>query len=823
MAARTMTNTKICPLCKKENSDDAAICINCGFDLNPTFTADQHKHADWLSTFRSDSEDESGSSDQENTAKGFTDELDNESPDWLERIRDRKQQDDEFESVQGLEKPENKKSTNSKGTDELVDSLRMDNIDQIDNEEGSNDLINILRNAQDDDFREDQLEKSSIPELNDTEESDDLPINEDWIARFTQPSDIPATEIQETPLKDKKKIPEWIQDNEITHQREKEINEEQKSPFTDWVEKFGNTDELTSDVNYEKKLPDWIQTSADGEEVEAGEVPTIPTWLGTEDTAEQVDSDGAEISKVPGWVNEIDKKASIADEISADEILPDWMTEESPSTDEMTNLSRDQGEPSVESIPSKSLNKLSRESQIQKASSKPGKSTANKRKVEKSESAEIKSQPPAEITAPPFQLDQVPNWLENNEDLINTGFFEDKEVKEGESTEPSRAIEPGELPSWLKAMRPLEAIVPTINVSTEKKQIERSGPLAGLKGVLSSQDTSQVYSPPPMYASILNITDKQKIQADILDKLFSEEKQSISKSDHERINWQDIALRILIPIILLGCIVYTLFLNPGSTPRPAIFPTETVRFATLVNGLILNSEAAPNILLIMESDGASQAELSLLTKNVFERLMVKDSFISIISSSPNGALLASNLIQNAASQMSVYDLTTKVTNLGYLAGGSTGIQNFLSDPRWTMPSGIGNSSVWDSDGLSNITNVSQFNAIFMITDDNENSKYWLEQLQVFSPESIVLVAATTQSIPMLNPYVESSQIDGMIGGLYGGASYAELNQSDNADIWKFWEIQKFVIYLFILIIIAGGLLFLVQVLFKRPSGENVTR
>ncbi len=823
MAGKTMTNMKICPLCKKENSDDAAICINCGFDLNPTFTADHQEHSDWLSSFRSDSEEKVTPANHEDLGQTQIEDLDNDSPDWLARIRDRKQIDHEFETLQNIDYVDKKKTANSKNTDELVDSFRMDNVDQINNKDDSNDLISILRDAQDDDFLGDQTDQSTFPDMNDGGEKDDLPINEDWIARFTQTSDAAAPELSESAARDPKRIPDWVQENENARIDTPENKDEQKSPFADWVEKFGSQEDLGSESNAVKGLPDWIQASEEIREPETEEhIPTPQSKVNGE-AIDRKNLGESEVSHVPGWVNEIDKKASLSEELHGDEILPDWMTDESIQVDSKGEPALIADESTEESPISSTLMGEQSQNQIITGSSKTKKNAHNKRKIEKPETSETKPQPPAELAAPPFQLDQVPSWLENNEDLINTGFFEDKEVKETTFSESNNSIEPGELPSWLKAMRPLEAIVPAVSGSVEKKQVERSGPLAGLKGVLSSQDSSQVYSPPPMYATILNITDKQKIQAEILDKLFIEEKVSQTNAEHVKINWLDLSLRILMPIILIGCIVYALLLNSGSTPRPAIFPAETVRFASLVNGLILNTESPPNILVIMESDGASQAELSLLTKNVFERLMVKGSYISIISTSPNGALLASNLIENTALQMSSYDVSAKVTNLGFLAGSSTGMQNFLINPRWTMPSGIGNTAVWESEGLSGLQNISQFSGILLITDNNENSKYWLEQLQMFSPDSIVLVAATTQSIPMLKPYVESSQIDGMIGGLYGGASYAELNQTENAEIWKFWEIQKFVIYIFILIIIAGGLLFLVQLLFKKPSGENVTK
>jgi len=52
-----MSNMKVCPLCKKDNTEDSSICVFCGFDLNPTFVADSDGIPDWLSTFREETGD----------------------------------------------------------------------------------------------------------------------------------------------------------------------------------------------------------------------------------------------------------------------------------------------------------------------------------------------------------------------------------------------------------------------------------------------------------------------------------------------------------------------------------------------------------------------------------------------------------------------------------------------------------------------------------------------------------------------------------------------------------------------------------------------
>ena len=59
-------------------------------------------------------------------------------------------------------------------------------------------------------------------------------------------------------------------------------------------------------------------------------------------------------------------------------------------------------------------------------------------------------------------LDQngIPDWNDDFELGSESPIIDEEKVKKGPFIEDDQGISPGELPSWLKAMRPIEAFTP---------------------------------------------------------------------------------------------------------------------------------------------------------------------------------------------------------------------------------------------------------------------------------------------------------------------------------------------------------------------------
>ena len=103
-------------------------------------------------------------------------------------------------------------------------------------------------------------------------------------------------------------------------------------------------------------------------------------------------------------------------------------------------------------------------------------------------------------------------------------------------------------------------------------------------------------------------------------------------------------------------------------------------------------------------------------------------------------------------------------NLGYLPGGSAGVLAFVKSPQTAIPS-------------SDVENFSQYAAVIVLTDHAESGRVWVEQLYARKQSDPalanqpLLVIASAQAGPLLQPYVSSRQVAGMISGLPDAASY----------------------------------------------------
>ncbi len=802
-----MSNMKVCPLCKKDNTEDSSICVYCGFDLNPTFLADSDGIPDWLSTFREETSDNEIISKETISNQVVDESLNENEPDWLSRIRERKISDEEVKPIFEDTEFDFRDFALSKGTDELVGALRS-NDEQLNSEEKETDeIITNLRKSEEDNklvqSENDYLENTTDNLIENKTES----LDDDWISRlksspFTQESDLPAEKSNET---NSEPFPDWLPVSHTDIIENEPVVEISKQEFPEWISKFRTDQDIvldSSDIDDENKLPDWIQqeTFSGDDETESAENQSEEYKF----EAGIISKNNAKLEEmvIPSWISDTDTTVS---EIEVDSISENQnLNEEALLEGSFDNLEKEFEliHPSIDQPPFREdLSFLDRE-----------KNPELNINGNDSDSLDLSS-------TSPFQLDQIPEWLDKgDEEYISTNFFEDIQTEIDKSTESGQEIQPGELPTWLKAMRPLEAVAPIISRTKENRQIEKFGPLAGLQGVLSSHQFNQLSAPPPIQSISVDISEKQKKQIEILDKLFSLEDEPIAK-DKPRINPIEKIIQYVIPFALIVCIIYSFYFSSTNLNKPTIYPSETVRFATIVNGLLLNQTSPPKILTIVESDGASYAELSIITKSLLERLMLKNSHLSIISTNPNGPLLATKLIQDIASQSNNYDINN-LANFGYLPGGQNGVQSFIQSPTDTISLDTKNENIWEKPALTDISTFSHFDAVLIITDNSESAKTWIEQIHALKPGTTTLVAATVQAIPLLKPYVDSNQIDGMVGGLYGSYSYSDLIQSDSSAHEKYWLMQKAGIFAFISIFILGGIWQAIAVFSRRKSKNN---
>jgi hypothetical protein len=109
-----------------------------------------------------------------------------------------------------------------------------------------------------------------------------------------------------------------------------------------------------------------------------------------------------------------------------------------------------------------------------------------------------------------------------------------------------------------------------------------------------------------------------------------------------------------------------------------------------------------------------------------------------------------------------------------------------------------------------VGSFSEYSALIVLTDHAESGRVWVEQLQSRKQadpslnNKPLLMAVSAQAGPLLQPYVSSRQITGMISGLSDAARY-ELNNNRSDVARPYWDTFGVGLMMAIGLIIMGSL------------------
>ena len=379
-------------------------------------------------------------------------------------------------------------------------------------------------------------------------------------------------------------------------------------------------------------------------------------------------------------------------------------------------------------------------------------------------------------------------------------------------------LEKGNLPEWLKSIRPVELVTPDVSKLKSQKKVESSGPLAGLQGVLSSEGISNSYSTPPTYSVSINISEKQRSHIEIIEEILSPKKQIVSKTQRKK-SFLHRLEKFVIPIFMLLIVTYSLFLDHSTVRYPENLPPDAIRFHNLVTSYLNRNEEPGHVLIIFETNASSYPEMNLITRGFFENIFLNNHWITTIATNPNGVLISENILENAHLNVPSYNFEERYTNLGYLPGIGIGIQSFLSDPTKFSSVDL-NLQIWDRPPHNMIKTVNDFDMVVLLTDNSENSKLWIEQINFLASETSFLVISTTQASPLLQPYLETNQVDGMLAGLMGGSAFDTLANTDTSTFARYWSITQLLVVIFVFFILAGGVISIFYKAFSIESKEK---
>ncbi len=420
--------------------------------------------------------------------------------------------------------------------------------------------------------------------------------------------------------------------------------------------------------------------------------------------------------------------------------------------------------------------------------------------------------PPAEDTGStagpsPFAGSDLEEWLD--ESSLATPA-----IPAGASQPPAggdQPLEAADMPTWLQSMRPIEMVAPK-QTPTDEKHVEKAGPLAGLTGVLPTEDLVGQYIKPPIYSVKLRVSEKQRVHASLIESLISDEAQA-QLIPAERGETPRRILRLLVAALLIMVIILPMLNLLPTLPASDILPQELVAFEQVLGDESILPPGSP-VLLAVEYEPGLSGEMQTASEAALKQLADRGIRLTVISTSPTGPIMAQTLIEKAGFK------PEQVANLGYLAGGSTGLQSFSMAPAQAAPATLqGQLSSWNNGVLAGVSSLKDFAAVIVLTDDPDKGRNWVEQVQPALASKPLLMISSAQAAPLLLPYYNSGQIKGIITGISGAAGYEGLVQSSGTATALRTPYQ-YAMLLTALLILVGGLVSAIITSISRGKAEK---
>ena len=419
------------------------------------------------------------------------------------------------------------------------------------------------------------------------------------------------------------------------------------------------------------------------------------------------------------------------------------------------------------------------------------------------------SVPVPAFTADAFQDGSTDNLFTEMPDWLSSASVD---APSPASSPDAESLIPGELPSWVQAMRPVDMTVSKPDSFASDQTLETRGALSGLHGVLPAMPGYAPTSKPKAYSIKLQATQEQQAHAALLEQILAAEAEPVPITSFSPLR-RSRSLRWFISLIVISLVVMAISLNTAVFSMPVGVPNEISGALQMVQNL---TPDAP-VLVAIDYHPARVGEMEAASAPMFEQMMVlKHPRLTFVSTNETGPVLAERFISGTLQDRG-YQYGNQYLNLGYLPGGVMGIRAFTLNPPQAMPLDISLDLAWGTVPLQGISSISQFAALIVITDSADTARTWIEQtmsIREITPFPLVVISSA-QATPMILPYYESGQISGIVNGLYGGAIF---EQGRPGTARAYWDAYSLGMLLAMALILGGGLWSSFLALRERAAG-----
>ena len=380
---------------------------------------------------------------------------------------------------------------------------------------------------------------------------------------------------------------------------------------------------------------------------------------------------------------------------------------------------------------------------------------------------------PDEKAAPPIFVDDLPEWLNAEKDVIEKITSPPPDSQQKHSEPAGGKLEKGLLPAWLKVLRPLDAVQPAVPQQAQQAPVEEHGVLAGIEGTLRAVDLSSRENKPSSFQQKLQVTPAHLRNAELFRNLLQTEPPAgAAKPTDQLLRGRNRLMRVVIAVILLLSIFLPFLVRSANAVIPVLYPQEVVDTLILINEL----PAEKPVLVAAQFEPGLAGELAWAAEPVIEHLVSRGIPMAVTSTNVTGYAILQDQLNKAAEVAVNYPVDEKIVNLGYLPGGTIGLISLVNDLQRTMPLSTDLAPAWELPAIQSVNEFSGFGAILILTDNPETARSWVEQAgRAVSPPPLLAVVSA-QVAPLIQPYYDSNQITGYVAGANGALTYELIRQ-----------------------------------------------
>ncbi|MGC9522263.1 MAG: double zinc ribbon domain-containing protein [Anaerolineae bacterium] len=321
-----------------------------------------------------------------------------------------------------------------------------------------------------------------------------------------------------------------------------------------------------------------------------------------------------------------------------------------------------------------------------------------------------------------------------------------------EGTSEAEGLTPADLPDWVKALRPeprKEGEMP------RRRDIfvtpaEPEGPLEGLPGVLPA--VSLVDMPSDIRLSTrAEMPETVQAQAKLWQQLLEEPRSRERPIVQQRATGAPGSrpVRLFVAALVVIVIFLALWLIPEGMQLVQTAPSQVApgipAFVEGVDAL----QPGDQVVVAVEYTPAYAEEMAEIAAPILDHLKAREASVRFVSTLPEGGGLGKLLARRA-------QIDARVFGEGYLPGNANGIAAFMET----------------SEGQA-------ARHLIVLTSAPERLRWWIERNRLAPGAGDaagvpVSVGVSAAAAPLVTPYLESSDVQGWVAGLYQAQAYREL-------------------------------------------------